>query len=103
MAFLVNKRLERSIASYEPINGRMIRIRLSAKPMDINIIQVYMPTSDSADGEVDDIYGVIEDELRKTPCKEPVFVIGDFNAKVGVTTGAQATLVTPSSEGHSPG
>ncbi|XP_071643003.1 craniofacial development protein 2-like [Temnothorax longispinosus] len=44
-----------------------------------------MPTSDSSDEEVETVYGIVDEYLQNTSTKESVFIIGDFNAKVGQT------------------
>ncbi|CAH1261258.1 unnamed protein product [Diabrotica balteata] len=51
----------------------------------IHVIQIYMPTTDAPDEDIDEIYNNIENILKKIPQKEPVYIIGDFNAKVGKT------------------
>ncbi|XP_071575272.1 craniofacial development protein 2-like [Temnothorax nylanderi] len=83
VAFLVSRRIAQTVHSYEPINDRIIKITLAARPRNLHLIQVYMPTGDAPDEEIESIYGEVEDLLRNIPSKEPVVIIGDFNAKVG--------------------
>ena len=56
---------------------------VSAKPQNITIIQVYAPTSDHEDQEVEEFYEKIESIIQKTPKKDLLIVQGDFNAKIG--------------------
>ena len=50
---------------------------------NITVIQVYAPTRDAEESEVDQIYEELEDLIRLTPKKDGLFIIGDWNAKVG--------------------
>ena len=64
-------------------NDRMISIRFQGKPFDITVIQVYAPTSNAEEAEVERFYEDLQDLLELTPKKHVVFIIGDLNAKVG--------------------
>ena len=59
----------------------MTSVRLQGKPFNITVIQVYAPTSNTE--EVEQIYEDIQDLLELTPKKDVLFIIGDWNAKVG--------------------
>lgn len=61
----------------------MMMIKIHAEPTDIYFIQVYFPTSNSDDEEVENIYEQLEDLFKITEEKSNVFIIGDFNASVG--------------------
>ena len=61
----------------------MISIRLQGKPFNITVIQVYVPTSNSEEAEVEWFYEDLQDLLELTPKKDVLFIIGDWNAKVG--------------------
>uniref|UniRef100_A0A8D8RMY9 Craniofacial development protein 2 n=1 Tax=Cacopsylla melanoneura TaxID=428564 RepID=A0A8D8RMY9_9HEMI len=65
------------------VNDRILMIKLHADPIDIYIIMVYFPTSNSDDEEVENMYEQIEDLLNITEDKGNVFIMGDFNAIVG--------------------
>lgn len=58
-------------------------LQLSAKPVNINLIQVYAPTSDKPDAEVEQFYEQIQEVKRSLKPQEIIMVMGDFNAKVG--------------------
>ena len=58
----------------------MISVRFQGKPFNITVIQVYAPTSDA---EVERFYEDLQDLLELTPKKDVLFIIGDWNAKIG--------------------
>ena len=57
----------------------MISVRFQGKPFNITVIQVYAPTSNAKEAEVERF---CEDLLELTPKKDVLFIIGDWNAKV---------------------
>ena len=61
----------------------MISVRLQGKPFNITVIQVYAPTSNAEEAEAEWFYGDLQDLLELTPKKDVLFIIGDWNAKVG--------------------
>ena len=61
----------------------MISVRLQGKPFNITVIQVYAPTSNAEEAEVEWFYEDLQDLLELTTKKDVHFIIGDWNAKVG--------------------
>ena len=61
----------------------MISVRFQGKPFSITVIQVYVPTSNAEETEVEQFYEDLQDLLELTPQKDVLFIIGDWNAKVG--------------------
>ena len=61
----------------------MISVRFQGKPFNITVIQVYAPTSNTAEAEVEQFYEDLQDLLELTLQKDIFFIIGDWNAKVG--------------------
>ena len=61
----------------------MISVRFQGKPFNIMVIQVYAPTSNAEEAEVEWFYEDLQDLLELTPKKDVLFIIGDWNAKVG--------------------
>ena len=61
----------------------MISVRLQGKPFNITVIQVYAPTSNTEEAEVERFYEDLQDLLELTPQKDVLFIIRDWNAKVG--------------------
>ena len=64
-------------------NNRMISVHFQGKPLTITVIQVYAPTSNAKEAEVEWFYEDLQDLLELTPKKDVLFIIGDWNAKVG--------------------
>ena len=56
---------------------------LQGKPFNITVIQVYAPTGNTEETEVERFYEDLQDLLELTPKKDVLFIIGDWNAKVG--------------------
>ena len=65
------------------IGVQAISVRLQGKPFNITVIQVYAPTSNAEEAEVEQFYEDLQDILKLTPKKDVLFIIGDWNAKVG--------------------
>ena len=61
----------------------MISVRFQGKPFNITLIQVYAPTSNAEEAEVEWFYEDLQDLLELTPPKDVLFIIDDWNAKVG--------------------
>ena len=61
----------------------MISVRFQGKPFNITVIQDYAPTSNAKEAEVERFYEDLQDLLEITPKKDNLFIIGDWNAKVG--------------------
>ena len=61
----------------------MISVPFQGKPFNITVIQVYAPTSNAEEAEVEQFYEDLQDLLELTPQKDVLFIIGDWNAKVG--------------------
>ena len=61
----------------------MISVRLQGKPFNITVIQVYAPISNAEETEVEQFYEDLQDLSELTPKKDVLFIIGDWNAKVG--------------------
>ena len=61
----------------------MISVRFQGKPFNIMVIQVYVPTSNAEEAEVEWIYEDLQDLLKQTPIKDVLFIIGDWKAKGG--------------------
>ena len=61
----------------------MISVCFQGKPFNITVIQVYAPTSNSEEAEVERFYEDLQDLLELTPRKDVLFIIEDWNAKIG--------------------
>ena len=61
----------------------MISVRFQGKPFNITVIQASAPTSNTEEAEVERFYEDLQDLLELTPKKDGLFIIGNWNAKVG--------------------
>ena len=83
VAIMVSKRVQNAVLGCNLKNDRMISVRFQGKPLNITVIQVYAPISNAEEAEVERFYEDLQDLLELTPKKDVLFMIGDWNAKVG--------------------
>ena len=83
VAIMVNKRVWNVVLGCNLKNNRMISVRFQGKPLNIVVIQAYSPTSNAEEAEVERFYEDVWDLLEITAKKDVLFIIGDWNAKVG--------------------
>ena len=82
VAIIVNKRDQNAVLGCNLKNNKMISVRFQGKPFSIMVIQVYVPTSNAEEAEVEWFYEDLQDLLELTPTKDVLFIIGDWNANV---------------------
>ena len=94
VAIIVNKRVQNAVLGCNLKNDRMISVRFQGKPFNVMVIQVYAPTSNNEEAETEQFYEDLQDLLELTPKKDVLFIIGNWNAKVGTqeTPGVTANL-----------
>ena len=80
---MVNKRVRNAVLGCNLQHDRMISVHLQDKPFNITVIQVYAPTSNAEEAEVEGFYEDLQDLLELTPKKDVLFIIWDWNAKEG--------------------
>ena len=80
---MVNKRVQNAVLGCSLKNDRMIIVHFQGKPFNITVIQVYAPTSNGEEDEVECLYENLQDLLELTLIRDALFIIGDWNAKVG--------------------
>ena len=85
VAIVMKNSIAKSLMGYWPINDRIIMCKLQAKPFNIVILQLYAPTSDHDDEEIDTFYEEVNSALKQTKSSDIIIILGDFNAKVGNT------------------
>ena len=83
VAIMVNKRVQNAVPGCNLKNDRMISVRFRGKPFNITVILVYAPTRNAEEAEVKQFYEDLQDILELTPQRSVLFIIGDWNAKVG--------------------
>ena len=80
---MVNKRVQNAVLGCNLKNDRMISVRFQGKPFNVTVIQAYAPISNSEEAEVEWLYEDLQELLELPPKKDVLFIIGDWNAKVG--------------------
>ena len=82
VAIIVNKRIQNAVLGCKLKNDRMISVCFQDKPFNITVMQVYAPTSNTEEAEVECFYEDIQDLLELTFKKDVLFITGDWTAKV---------------------
>ena len=83
VAVIASKRVARCVENHRAYSDRIIYIRIRSKPLNITILQVCTPTSDTSEDETEQFYSEIQSALNQTSKKNLMYVMDDFNAKVG--------------------
>ena len=81
VAVMVNKRVRYAVLGCNLKNDRMISVRFQGKSFNIIVIQVYAPTHNAEEAEVEWFYEDLQDFIQLTPKKDVLFITGDCNAK----------------------
>ena len=83
VGIIMTNEIAKSMIGFWPISDRAMLMKLDAKPFKIAIIQVYAPTQDHSEEEVEEFYEQINNALKYVKSQEMRIVMGDWNAKVG--------------------
>ena len=83
VAFICTEKIKKCVLGFNPISDRIITIRIQGKPINFTFIQVYAPTSTADEEEMDYFYDALQKAIDITPKGDIMYVIGDWNAKVG--------------------
>lgn len=86
VGILIPSELNKYVLGYKPVSDRIISIRINTKPCILNVVQIYAPTLQSPEQDINNFYGTLESVLDKIPNREITMIIGDWNAKIGDTT-----------------
>ena len=76
---MVNKRVRNAVFGCNLKNDRMISVRFQGKAFTLTVIQVYAPTSNAEEAEVERFYEDLQDLLELIPKKNVLFIIGHWN------------------------
>ena len=80
---MVNKKVQNAVLGCNLKNDRITSVHFQGKPFNITVIQAYAPTSNAEEAEVEWFSEDLQDLLELTPKKGVLFIIEDWNAKVG--------------------
>ena len=83
VAIVVNKRVQTAVLESNLKNDKMISVHFQGTSLNITVIQVYAQTSNAEEAEVERFYEDLQYLLELTPQKDVLFILGDWNAKVG--------------------
>ena len=83
VSIIVNRRVRNALLGCKLRNDRMISVHFQGKAFNATVIQVYAPTSNTEGAEVEWFYEDLQDLSELTPKKDVLFIIGDWNAKIG--------------------
>uniref|UniRef100_A0A8D8Z4U1 Craniofacial development protein 2 n=1 Tax=Cacopsylla melanoneura TaxID=428564 RepID=A0A8D8Z4U1_9HEMI len=80
---IMHKSVANHVTNFVPVNERVLLIQINASPVNMNIIQVYAPTTEYSDEHIQEFYNHIDTLIKNLPKHEMLVVMGDFNAKIG--------------------
>ena len=83
VTIIINRRVQNAVLGCNLKNDRIISVRFQGKPFNVTVIQVYTLTSNAKEAEVEWFYEDLQYRLELTPPKDVLFIIGDWNTKVG--------------------
>lgn len=83
VAIAVSQEIMASVNNFVPISDRIILLQLQSKSRKLNIIQIYAPTADKPDEEIELFYELIKQTIESLKRRDITILLGDFNAKVG--------------------
>ncbi|KAL0852131.1 hypothetical protein ABMA28_000368 [Loxostege sticticalis] len=83
VGFLIPIHQNNCVMGYEPVSDRIISIKLKSSPMNLNIVQVYAPTSTESDEAIEKFYSELESTWAKVPSRELLIILGELNSKIG--------------------
>ena len=91
VAIMMEEQLARAVTKIERHGSRMIEVNVKAEPVDLVVVQIYMPTTQHEEEEIDNMYEKIEEILDRTKGTDYVMIMGDWNAVVG--EGAEGKVI----------
>lgn len=83
VGIIINSKIRKAVLGFIPISDRVAILKINTSPCKLNIVQVYAPTSESDEEDVEHFYSDIRKALKQTRKEETTILMGDFNAKVG--------------------
>ena len=83
VAIIVNKRVHNAVLAHNFKNNRMNSVHSQGKPFNITVIQVYAQNTNAREAEVERFCEDLQDLLEQSPQRDFLFIIRDWNAKVG--------------------
>ena len=83
VGMILTKDMSHSLLGYNPIDERILTVRLAGKPLNMTLIQVYAPTNQATEQEKESFYARLQQAYEEVPKQDICIFCGDFNAKIG--------------------
>ncbi|XP_042875171.1 craniofacial development protein 2-like [Penaeus japonicus] len=83
VAIICNKMVANAVLGFNPLNDRIMTLRIQCKPINVTIVQVHAPTTAAEETEIEEFYEQLQEVTESIPSQDIVIIMGDFNAKVG--------------------
>ena len=83
VAILCSKEASRALMGYKPISSRIVKARFQLQHTNLTVFQVYAPTANARDEDIDEFYADLQQEIDEVPSQDMMMILGDWNAKVG--------------------
>ncbi|MBN3275755.1 CFDP2 protein, partial [Polyodon spathula] len=83
VAIIANKKIAKTVQCFNAVNDRIMTARFHGKPRSLTILQVYAPTTDAKEEDIEKFYSDLQQAIDQVPAKDIILIGGDFNAKVG--------------------
>ena len=83
VALILSSLAEKALLGYNPVNDRIITARFRTMIGCMTVCMVYAPTMNASENEMDNFYSCLQETISRTPKKDIIILMGDFNAKVG--------------------
>lgn len=80
---MLSKNYRTCVENSHHVNDRILIVRIKTAPVNLTIIQVYFPTSNSDEEEIEQMYNILEELIERIHHKDNLIILGDFNAVVG--------------------
>ena len=88
----MTEEVAKSLMGFWVVSSRVIVVKLKASPFNITVIQVYAPTTDHSEEEIDEFYEQLETAKRQAGSQDILMIMGDLNAKVGAGSSGHAAV-----------
>lgn len=92
VALMISGPTAKAVLGYEAVNDRIITIKIKSRPININVIQVYAPTAELIEEEIEAFYDKLSRTINALPKQEIHIILGDLNAKIGQATTTEDSL-----------
>ena len=83
---MIHKDIKYFVTEFKPISSSICTSRLRSKPLNISIIQIYAPTSDYTDEQLEIFYACLQDVIDKKHKKDMLIIQGDWNTNIGTNS-----------------